>query len=260
MEISSLQNPKIKNLIKLQEKSRERKKSGLFAVEGKQENFLAIQNGFKAEQFFIQEDLFSNEFPLPSAQKFTVTKDVFQKLAYRSTTGGIIGVFQSRSNDLEKLSLMDNPLIAVLEAVEKPGNLGAVLRTADAVNADAVVICDVLADFYNPNVIRSSVGTVFTNNLISCTKEELVSFCKKNKIQILATYLRKDTEELYDLDLNRSTAFIFGTEATGLSDFWLKNSDKTVKIPMNGQVDSLNVSNAVAVCLYEALRQRRSGR
>lgn len=256
MEITSLQNPKIKQLVRWQQKSKERKQHKLFVVEGVQENQLALDNGFVAQQFFIQEDLFHFSFEPYAPEIFNVTQEVFNKIAYRQTTGGIIGVYQSKTFGLDRISSIKNPLIVVLENVEKPGNLGAVLRSCDAVNADAVVVCDERVDFFNPNVIRSSVGTVFTNRLISINKPDLVAFCQEHKIQILATYLRDNTQDLYQQNLQRATALVFGTESTGLSDFWATHASATIKIPMQGQADSLNVSNAVAVCLYESLRQR----
>ncbi|MBV7440523.1 RNA methyltransferase [Weeksellaceae bacterium TAE3-ERU29] len=259
MLISSLQNQKIKDLIKLQQKSRERKNQKLFVVEGIQENLLALKNNFEAEQFFIFNEIF-NAFELESLiteDKITeISKEVFEKIAYRQTTGGIIGIYKQKTSDLSFLKSKKNPLIVVLEQVEKPGNLGAVLRSCDATNVDAVVVCDERADFFNPNVVRSSVGTIFTNQLISTNKETFIDFCKENDIQILATYLREDTKSLFDCSLNKGTALVFGTESTGLSDFWLNEVTHTIKIPMLGQVDSLNVSNAVVVCLYEAIRQR----
>ncbi|MRJ10443.1 RNA methyltransferase [Ornithobacterium rhinotracheale] len=261
MLISSVQNQKIKDLIKLQQKSRDRKKTGLLVAEGVQENLLALQNGFEAESFFVCPDFFSDEElkqKLPENQIFEITQEIFEKIAYRKTTGGILGVYKQKLNDLQDLKHIENPLIVVLEQVEKPGNLGAILRSADAAGADAVVVCDERADLFNPNAVRSSVGTIFTNRLIATTPQELAHYCKQRQIQILATFLRDDTRDLFACQMKAGTALIFGTEATGLSDFWLNEATHTLKIPMLGKVDSLNVSNAVAVCLYEAVRQRRS--
>ncbi|MGV4461076.1 TrmH family RNA methyltransferase [Ornithobacterium rhinotracheale] len=261
MLISSVQNQKIKDLIKLQQKSRYRKKTGLLVAEGVQENLLALQNGFEAESFFVCPDFFSDEElkqKLPENQIFEITQEIFEKIAYRKTTGGILGVYKQKLNDLQDLKHIENPLIVVLEQVEKPGNLGAILRSADAAGADAVVVCDERVDFFNPNVVRSSVGTVFTNKIIYANAQDFVKFCREQKIQILATFLRDDTRDLFACQMKAGTALIFGTESTGLSHFWLKDVTHTIKIPMNGKVDSLNVSNAVAICLYEAVRQRRS--
>ncbi|MXV37533.1 RNA methyltransferase [Flavobacteriaceae bacterium Ap0902] len=257
MKITSFQNPKIKHLVKLQQKSRERKKENLFVVEGVQENTLAIENNFEPVHWYICEEIFDQSLKLRDSEIIYVSLEIFQKIAYRQTTGGIVGVYKTKHFDLAEIT-KSNPLIVVLEAVEKPGNLGAILRSCDAANVDAVVICDKKVDFFNPNVIRSSVGTVFTETIIATDKETFIAFANKNKIQILSTYLRDDTLNLYDTALKQSTALVFGTESTGLSDFWLNHSAHTIQIPMLGQVDSLNVSNAVAICVFEAVRQRRS--
>lgn len=256
MLIQSTQNPRIKNLLKLQEKSRERKKQGLFVVEGIQENEMAISAGFVPEEFFICDELFSEAYKIPNSKQFFVSPSLFEKIVYRGTTGGIIGVYKTKFNELSDVRLPENALVVVLEAVEKPGNLGAVLRTCDGAGVDLLVVCDPLVDFYNPNVIRSSVGTVFTNQFISAEKSVLVNWLKNNNVQIVSTFLRDETKNLYDINLNRSSAIILGTEAFGLSEFWAEESDHLIKIPMKGKVDSLNVSNAAAICIYEALRQK----
>lgn len=256
MQIDSLQNPRIKNLLKLQQKSRERRKQNLFVVEGIQENQLALQSGFEAVEFYVAEELFQSAFELSSFKIFNVSPSLFEKIAYRGTTGGIIGIYQTKSTELNQIHHKENVLIVILEAVEKPGNLGAVLRSCDGAGADLLIVCDPLTDFYNPNVIRSSVGTVFTNQLVSAPKEEVVKWLKENKIQIVSTFLRENTKSLYDADFRKSSALVFGTEATGLTDFWEEHSDVLIKIPLNGKVDSLNVSNAAAICIYEAVRQK----
>jgi RNA methyltransferase, TrmH family len=257
MQIESLQNPRIKNLLKLQEKSRERKNQGLFIVEGTQENELAIKGGYEAAEVYICEDIYTHTIDFGKAKVFTITKAVFEKLAYRKSTGGIIGVFHTKASQLSDVKLPDNALVVVLEAVEKPGNLGAVLRTGDGANVDAVLVCDETVDFFNPNVIRSSVGTLFTNQIASGSKEEVLAFLKAKNIQVVSTFLRNETKNLYETDFTKSSAIILGTEATGLSDFWADNSETLIKIPMLGFVDSLNVSNAAAICVYEAVRQRQ---
>lgn len=257
MLIESLQNPRIKNLLKLQEKSRERKNQGLFIVEGTQENELAVKGGYEAVEIYICEDIYNKSIDFGQAKLFTITKQVFEKLAYRKSTGGIIGVYKTKSSTLTDLQLPENALVVVLEAVEKPGNLGAVLRTGDGAKVDAVIVCDETVDFFNPNVIRSSVGTLFTNQIASASKEAVLDFLKSKNIQVVSTFLREKTKNLYETDFTKSSAIILGTEATGLSDFWADNSDVLIKIPMLGFVDSLNVSNAAAICVYEAVRQRQ---
>ena len=257
MLIESLQNPRIKNLLKLQEKSRERKNQGLFIVEGTQENELAVKGCYEAVEIYICEDIYNKSIDFGQAKVFTITKQVFEKLAYRKSTGGIIGVYKTKSSTLTDLQLPENALVVVLEAVEKPGNLGAVLRTGDGANVDAVIVCDETVDFFNPNVIRSSVGTLFTNQIASASKEAVLDFLKSKNIQVVSTFLREETKNLYETDFTKSSAIILGTEATGLSDFWADNSAVLIKIPMLGLVDSLNVSNAAAICVYEAVRQRQ---
>lgn len=256
MQIESLQNPKIKNLLKLQEKSRERKNQGLFIVEGTQENELAIKGGYEAVEIYICEDIYDSSIKFGNPRRFEITRAIFEKLAYRKSTGGIIGVYKTKASKLEDLNLPENPLVVVLEAVEKPGNLGAVLRTGDGAKVDAVIVCDETVDFFNPNVIRSSVGTLFTNQIASASKEEVLAYLEERNIQVVSTFLRDETISLYEADFTSGSAIILGTEATGLSDFWADHSAALIKIPMLGFVDSLNVSNAAAICVYEAVRQR----
>ncbi|HUH35007.1 MAG TPA: RNA methyltransferase [Moheibacter sp.] len=256
MVIESTQNPRIKHLIKLQEKARERKKQALFLVEGIQENELALSAGFQAVEFYVCSSIFKGRLDLSQFSQFELSPALFEKLAYRKTTGGIIGVYQTKNLSLEAIQLPADPLIVVLEAVEKPGNLGAVLRTCDGAGVDLLVICDPLVDFYNPNVIRSSVGTVFTNQWIAVENERLLPWLKEKNIQIISTYLSETTQSLYAMDFKKASAIVLGTEATGLSAFWKDHADALVKIPMHGKVDSLNVSNAAAICIYEAVRQK----
>lgn len=256
MRIESLQNPKIKNLQNLQQKSRLRKTQNLFVVEGLQENRLALEKGFRAKECFICPELF-HDLSLPDKTPINqISSGLFQKIAYRGTTGGIIGLYEPQSYDIDQLKKVKTPLIVILESVEKPGNLGAILRTCDGAGVDAVIVCDPLADFYNPNVIRSSVGTVFSVPNFILEKEEVVSFLQENNIEIVATFLNGETKLIYDIDFNQPLALVLGTESSGLSDFWKGNANHFAKIPMNGLVDSLNVSNAAAICIYEALRQR----
>lgn len=258
MLIESVQNPRIKNLQKLQSKSRERKNQNLFVVEGIQENQLALAGGYEAIEFYVCPEIFQSAFDLKEVRQFEVTPTLFEKIAYRGTTEGIIGIYKTQKKDLNQIELPENALIVVLEAVEKPGNLGAVLRTCDAASVDLLVVCEPLTDFFNPNVIRSSVGTVFTNQIVADSKENVLNWLNSHKVQIISTFLREDTVSLYSVDFNQKTALVLGTEAVGLSDFWAENSNTLVKIPMLGKVDSLNVSNAAAICIYEAVRQKLS--
>ncbi|MFV0305148.1 MAG: TrmH family RNA methyltransferase [Moheibacter sp.] len=256
MQIESSQNPKIKNLLKLQQKSRERKIQGMFVVEGVQENQLALSSGFEEEEFYVFSEEFNNAIDLSTHKVYQISKSVFEKVAYRGTTGGILGVYKKKQRFLDEIQLSETPLIVILESVEKPGNLGAVLRTCDGAQVDALIVCDALVDFFNPNVIRSSVGTVFTNQIATEEKQSVLKWLRDNEIRVISTFLREDTKSLYEVNFREKTAIVLGTEATGLSDFWENNSDELIKIPMKGKVDSLNVSNAAAICIYEAVRQK----
>jgi TrmH family RNA methyltransferase len=162
---------------------------------------------------------------------------------------------EQKRHALENLALSKNPLLLILEAVEKPGNLGAVLRTADAAGIDAVIICDQLVDFYNPNVIRSSVGCVFTNQIASAPSEHAIEWLKKNKINVYCTYL-KASKPYYEIDYTHPAAIVMGTESQGLSNKWIENAEANIIIPMRGKIDSMNVSTAAAVVIFEAARQR----
>ena len=267
--ISSAQNPRIKDLITLQSKSKERKSRGRFVVEGQREVARAIACGFIPETFFICESLCPIGTIVKPGQRFTskegngfepkffsIPQFLYEKVAYRGDTEGIIGIFLSDEKSLDELRLSESPLIIVLESVEKPGNLGAVLRSADAVGADAVIVCDPLTDIFNPNVIRASTGAVFSVQCLCCGSEELYSFLKQHNISILTAQLQ-DSKLYYDTDMTKGTAIVFGTEDKGLTDFWRERSDAKIRIPMAGLADSLNVSVSAAVLCYEAVRQRQ---
>lgn len=256
--ITSTQNPKVKNLIAL-EKPRERRKQCLFTIEGKKEIGLALEAGYKIGNLFFCEDIISLQevkaFAKSDQQLIPVSREVFEKIAVREGTGGLIAVAEQKTHRLDQLTLSKNPLLLIVEAVEKPGNLGALLRTADAAGVDAVIICDPQTDFYNPNVIRSSVGCVFTNQLASATSDETIQWLKKNNVTIYCTYLQA-SKQYHLTDFTRPSAIVMGTEATGLSDVWVRNSDANIIIPMQGKIDSMNVSTAAAVVIFEAKRQR----
>lgn len=255
--ITSTQNPKIKNLLAL-EKPRERRKLGLFIVEGRKEIRLAHDAGYKIENLFYCEELItSDELSAlgPIETIIPVSRDVFERVAVRENSGGVLAVARQKAHGLNSVRLGKNPLVLVLESVEKPGNLGAVLRTADAAGLDAVIICDPKTDFYNPNVIRSSVGCIFTNQVASATSEETLTWLKKNKIVPYSTYL-KASRPYHTVDYTRPCAIVMGTEATGLSDTWTGDEQNPIIIPMRGRIDSMNVSTAAAVIIFEARRQR----
>jgi RNA methyltransferase, TrmH family len=257
-KITSTQNPKVKSLLAL-EKPRERRKQQLFIVEGAKEVRMALEAGYKIGNIFFCEEILDQQESADLLREdkllVPVSREVFDKIAIRETTGGILAVAEQKAHRLDDIVLRKTPLLLILEAVEKPGNLGAVLRTADAAGVDAVIICDPQTDFYNPNVIRSSVGCVFTTQIASATSEETIAWLKKNNIQIFCTYL-KASYPYHEIDYTNSSAIVMGTEATGLSDIWVKNATANIIIPMLGKIDSMNVSNAAAVVVFEAMRQR----
>jgi TrmH family RNA methyltransferase len=256
--ITSTQNPKVKSLLAL-EKPRERRKQGLFIIEGKKEIGMALDAGYKIGNLFFCEDIIraSELESLGGSDKLLVpvSKEVFDKIAVRENSGGVLAVAEQKAHRLEQLKISSNPLILILEGVEKPGNLGAILRTADAAGVDAVIICDPQTDFYNPNVIRSSIGCVFTKQLASATSAETIDWLKQKNVNIYCTYLQA-SKPYHTIDYTKPSAIVMGTESTGLSEIWVKNADANIIIPMQGKIDSMNVSTAAAVVVFEAKRQR----
>lgn len=256
--ITSHQNPKIKNVLAL-EKARERNQQNVFIVEGIKELSLALEGKYVINTVFFCPQIIAVDTVLNIVSDenllIPVQQSVFEKIAYRDSTGGVIAILQQRRHTLESIKLRKNPLLLVLEAVEKPGNLGAVLRTADAANIDAVIICDPQTDFYNPNVIRSSVGCIFTTQIASSTSVEAIAWLKKNNIRIFATSL-ESSSPYHHIDFTLPSAIIMGTESSGLSNTWIDVADAAIIIPMKGKIDSMNVSNAAAVLVFEACRQR----
>ena len=293
--ITSAQNPKVKRLLALQKDSSLRRESGLFVVEGRRELEHCLAAGFEVDSVFVCPSLHGPDFtlqrlrtfgPIPPTAKaagpshsrcvgadglwrakslpgngadtriFEVSPEVYEKVAYRGGTEGVIAEVTAKERRLEDLELPENPLIVVLEAVEKPGNLGAVLRSADAAGADAVLVCDPLTDLYNPNLIRASIGAIFTVPCVACSSEEAIAWLKARGIQILTAQLQ-DSSLYYDCDLKRGTALVMGTESTGLSQQWRAAATAHIRIPMLGALDSLNVSVSAAILLFEAVRQRK---
>lgn len=253
MTIESLQNEKIKNLNRLITDNRFRKKSGVFVVEGKQENERALQFGFENIEFYICENIFGINHP--EGKIHFVSSQVYEKLAYRGSSEGIIGIYKTKEFNLNEFSPKENASIIVVESVEKPGNLGAILRSCEAFGIDALIVTDTKVDFYNPNVLRSSVGCFFGMNVFSATNEETLAFLQKNNFKIYTTFMDESAEDLYKKNFKEKSALFFGTEHSGLSDFWL-NKGENILIPMAGTIDSLNLSNAVAIACYEILRQK----
>ena len=327
--ITSAQNPKIKHLLALQEKSRLRREEGLFVVEGRRELEHCLAAGFQLDTLFLcpeicpdfaASDLLASctpdagnvagsvgsdvagsvadsaadsatgrslpasdvslrstppltsftvpPLPMPRAARssagkdrparvFHLSKELYAKVAYRGGTEGVIAEVRWKERSLDDLLTgKDSPLIMVMERVEKPGNLGAVLRSADAAGADGVILCDPLTDLYNPNLIRASIGAIFTVPVVACTSAEAIAWLKANNIRILTAQLQ-DSAPYYDVDMTCGTALVMGTEATGLTDAWRQAADAHILIPMLGRLDSLNVSVSAAILLYEAVRQRQ---
>ena len=285
-QVTSAQNPKIRNLLLLQEKSRARREQGLFVVEGRRELQHCLEAGFTVRTVFVCPEVAGED----SFASLGMTKDVssattstchseeaggrrknlaveplvieipealYRKVAYREGTEGVIAEVEVKERRLEDLELPENPLVVVLEAVEKPGNLGAVLRSADAARADAVIVCDPLTDLWNPNLIRASLGGIFTVPTVAATSEETIAWLKAHGIRILTAQLQ-DSSWYYDVDMTVGTALVMGTESTGLTDIWRRAADAHIRIPMLGHLDSLNVSVSAAILLFEAVRQRNS--
>lgn len=257
--LTSIQNPRIKRLFSLQ-KPRERKKQQAFAIEGIREVSLAIRGGYEVLQIFICPEFYSSkkEYPIDisGVASFEITPEIFNKLAYRKDAGGILAVARSKQLTLNRLPETKHGLYIIVEQVEKPGNLGAILRTADAACVAGLVICEPVVDVYNPNVVRSSVGCLFTVPIAVATNQEVLDWLRDKKIKSFAASLEAK-KSYYNCDFTKNTALLFGSEAHGLSDFWLKNADEQIIIPMYGNIDSMNVSNTVAVLTFEALRQRK---
>lgn len=256
--ITSHHNPKVKSLIAL-EKPRERKKQCLFIIEGKKEIGLALNAGYRVGNLFFCENLIRYEevmeLGLPEKALLPVTREVYDKIAVRENTGGVIAVAEQKTHFLDHLPLSKNPLLLVLESVEKPGNLGAMLRTADAAGLDAVILCDPQTDLYNPNVIRSSIGCIFTMPVATATSEETIAWLSGHHIPYYGASLHA-SRPYYEQDFTQPSAIVMGTESKGLSDKWTRHSQNNIIIPMAGRADSMNVSTAAAVLVFEARRQR----
>lgn len=260
MLISSLQNTSVKNLVKLS-KARERKSQNLFLIEGARELSLALAGDYTIEEVYVCRELFLNTRypnvldPIGDDRVIEITPNVFEKVSYRTSSDGVIALARPKRHTLAEIRLSDNPFVIILESVEKPGNLGAILRSADAAAVDAVIVCDPQTDVYNPNIIRSSVGGIFTVQTAVCSSQEAMDWLKENNIASYAAEL-KAAEFYQDVDFRGPSAIVMGTEAEGLTDSWLNFANKRIKIPMRGRIDSLNVSVSTAVLTFEAMRQR----
>ena len=253
--ITSKSNPKIKNVVKLQ-KSSERREQNRIIIEGRREIERAVACGFVVDTLFICNDILKESVNIAANYVEEVTLEVFEKIAYREGIDGLLAVAIPKYADLKSFKPKKNPLIIVLETVEKPGNLGAIMRTADAAGVDAVIIADPRTDLYNPNAIRASIGTIFSVPLFACSSEECINWLRENNIKIYCTYLKASIDYL-EADFRQGSAIVMGTEATGISDIWVDAADQNLIIPMNGIADSLNVSVTTAIVVFEAIRQRR---
>lgn len=258
-QISSIQNPFIKQLVLLKDKSRERKKTNTFVIEGEREIELAIKGHYKIKTILFYPAIFDetklNRFT-DEIEIIELSKDVYQKLAHRTTTEGIIALAETNPHTIQSLKFdTKNPLLLIAEAPEKPGNIGAILRTADAANVDAVIIANPKTDLYNPNIIRSSVGCLFTNQIATANTEVIIDYLNQNNIAIYSAILQ-DAVNYHEQDYTKACALVVGTEADGLSQDWRDASKQNIKIPMQGVIDSMNVSVAAGILIFEAKRQR----
>lgn len=255
-QITSAQNSFIKSLIQLQEKAKARKQLGTFLIEGMREIELAIKGNYEIETIlFLPKLVSNNQITKLTDNPIEISKEVYQKLAYRDTTEGILAVAKTKSLQLADLQLSENPLILVMEAIEKPGNIGAVLRTCDAAKIDAVIIANPKTDLYNPNIVRSSVGCLFTNQIATGSTEEVIDYLMQKNINFYSATLQNSTS-YHTQNYTLPTALVVGTEATGLSELWRKKATQNIIIPMQGEIDSMNVSVAAAILIFEAKRQR----
>ena len=265
-DLTSLQNPKIKQLVKLRER-RERNNSQQFIIEGYRELLRAHENNYFIQSLFYCDPLFlgSNEWSLIESIRqsgvpcFSCTEAVFHKISYRDRPDGLIAIAPQRHVPIEAIKLAkQNSLFIVAEGIEKPGNLGTILRSSDAAGIDGLIVCDQCTDLFNPNVVRASVGTLFTVPVIEDSSANTLKWLKANNIPILAA--TPQAKSLYtEVDMRGPIAIAVGTEQIGLSELWMKESSLQVRIPMLGVADSLNVATATTLLLYEAVRQRSHG-
>ena len=264
--ITSLQNPRLKRLVRLRDR-RPRDEENAFLVEGYRAIRRALDKKVVLDELYVSRDWFLGvnepaliaEAEAAGAKLFELSKEAFAKVAYRERPDGLLAVAPQWHKSLSDLALRETPFILVVEAIEKPGNLGTILRSADAAGCDAVIVCDPVTDLFNPNVVRASTGVLFS---VPCVVEEsakVLEWLKGRGIRTVAT--TPAAEALYsDSDLRGPLAIVMGSEQYGLSEFWLKHADLPVRIPMAGQADSLNVAMAALITLFEAVRQRAAGR
>jgi TrmH family RNA methyltransferase len=256
LDITSLQNPRVKQIVKLRDDKKQRQHEGLMLVEGYDEISLALDAGHTPRTILNAPELIRRQMRDTSAETLTVSPAVFEKMSQRENPDGWLAIFPIPRVSLEDLKLRNSPLIIVAEAIEKPGNLGAILRTADAARVDAVLVCDPRVDAYSPNVVRASRGTIFTVPVVETKSAQALVYLQQHGINILAATPSADVEYTR-LDLRGPVAVAVGTEDQGLSTLWMDHANTRVKIPMMGKVNSLNVSIATALIVYETVRQRQ---
>ena len=263
-KITSPQNPRVKSLVKLRDR-RPRDEAGVFLIEGYREIRRALEKKVPLRELYFSPDWFlgENEPALlaqaeaAGAQLFELSKNVFAKAAYRERPDGLLAVAPQWRRTLADLPLPESAFLLVVEAIEKPGNLGTILRSADAAGCHAVIVCDPVTDIFNPNVVRASTGVLFAMPLVVAESAEVRDWLKQKNVRAVAT--TPAAEMPYTAaDLRGPLAIVMGSEQYGLSEFWLKNADLRVRIPMAGQADSLNVAMATIITLFEAVRQRGS--
>lgn len=261
-EITSRQNPRVKEAAKLRD-ARQRAKQGRFVIDGVREIGRALDAEIDILEAFICPSLCGSNEATALASRLDgccavvaeVTPEVFEKLAFGERSDGIVAVAATPERSIYQFVLPEQPLIAVLESLEKPGNVGAILRSADGAGIDSIVVVDPATDLFNPNTIRASVGTVFGKQVCTATVAETLAWLRELQISIIAT--RPEAERLYtEVDYHPGAAIVLGSEATGLSAAWDEVDVIGVRLPMRGIADSLNVSTTAAVLFYEAMRQR----
>jgi TrmH family RNA methyltransferase len=256
-DITSPQNERVKYVVKLRSDKRQRQRDGVMLVEGCYELELALASGLRPREVFFCEELIAGRpATVLEEESVPVTRIVFEKMSYRDNPDGWLAIFPAPHRTLDSLLLSPIPFLILAESVEKPGNLGAILRTADAAGVDGLLVCDPRVDLSNPNIVRASRGTLFTVPAVETTNSEALAWLRANRIQVLAATQHADIFYT-NVDLCQPICIAVGTEDKGLTDFWMDAADLKVKIPMMGKVNSLNVSTSTAIILYEAVRQRR---
>jgi len=262
VHLTSAKNPGIKHILQLQ-KPRYRREQNVFVIEGLKEIEKAHTAGYGFVSIYFCPEMISldqvEKYAPADVEVFSISSDLFEKVTYRGNTGGLVVLARPKTHTLDLIYLKENPLLLILETVEKPGNLGAILRTADAAGVDAVIVCDQQTDIYNPNVIRSSIGCLFTVPLFTGNTDEVIGALKANNIRIYCTALTASVP-YHTIDFTESAAIVLGAESTGLTDKWLDHSNQNIIIPMRGVADSLNVSTSAAIVVFEAVRQRIAGK